>query len=625
MPKIMKQYLGDTPVGSDPSSSGEPTLIPVEVNYLANDSTSDQIKAAFGGDAAYNQIIRDMYAKKRVVFNDTVSANLIYNVDYRNSDDAMTLDYAAFGFPGSEGISKSVMIMRDPGSGNYSINQNLTTYVTNEPFRFKGQIPYVDADGSPLSGLSVGALNQILTVSDSGLPSWKDLPAYTKAQTNAISLQTYNAAKAYTDSLVTQYETTNFYLVDSVKLSDTKPTGVGTEVTYSLDTTKKLLGTFTFTLKNAGIALKNNLYNLILSFESVSTSRVTYIEAVYKLGDLVIFDVESELNNTASSYTLERMIENEQLVDLNYDTGDVITLELWGYVSSGTDAMRLVVNDLDRISGLYRNAPIANLTASLITTTKNGTVMTQQEFNDSVGSGGSSGAYILRSELLSIQTTSTSAQIEEGVGGLAGLQAITDATKAKRSFVFGYGTARSEDFQVTPLSIDASPTALSFVVLSGQNLLNASIHHTGTDFVCGNAELIPIAQSKSFSVKLQTTNPLFTGVKDFYLKATNDFQTLSFNMESFVSSSYVKASNELLYKGPGIPLEWFNNNVGGVCFIPIYHAVNPFFPGRPFFSGTVMMQYQGIDDVEIYISFDYSDTNDWNMHVSGMTANLLTI
>lgn len=231
---------------------------------------------------------------------------------------------------------------------------------------------------------------------------------YTKIEARSIAAQTYNSAKAYTDLMVKAYETINLHIISATEMSTVQPTGVGVEIPYALTATEQLLGTFEYTLPNDGVALANNIYNLELSFESTSGSLITNIRAEYFIRDQVVFNYPNSLNNSLSRFLFSRSMPSQLTANLPYSAGDKVKLNLYGSVDTGTDTLRLVVNDKDRTSGFIRYSPTGK------------TLQTH---------------YVLPDTLLSITKDFTSQQISDIVGGVDGWKAIVDAVKASRPFI----------------------------------------------------------------------------------------------------------------------------------------------------------------------------------------------
>lgn len=194
--------------------------------------------------------------------------------------------------------------------------------------------------------------------------------------------QVLNAAKAYADSKVYSYDTTNLYLTPSGVLTVTQPTGAGSLLNKTLNTTESLLWTQNYTIPSAGTVLSENLYYIWLSFNNLPNNKNVYLRLNYTIGSTVIFNLSELVLSLDTTYDLFRMIINEQVADLDYPANTVASLKIYGRSQSGTANISILVNDNIRNSVLVRNVPVGGYSATNIITNAGGIKRTQEEFNN---------------------------------------------------------------------------------------------------------------------------------------------------------------------------------------------------------------------------------------------------
>lgn len=273
----------------------------------------------------------------------------------------------------------------------------------------------------------------------------------TRNDVTAMVTDAYNAAVAHTDDIVKEYEVVDLYFNADGTMSRDKPIGEGTNLEKILTTTEELIYAATYVIPEDGVVLKDNKYGLNVFFNSISTSRITYIRVVYTVNDILVFDVLILLNNTMGEYELYKQIVTQLTEDIPYTTGTIAKLSIYGRVSDTTDRMEIVLGNVNKPSGLYRNAPISVMSASKITTIANGVAQSQENFNKEI--------------LTAVETENTNTEdIVTIQGQLLALQSQIDGINYVQNGVF---IGRWDFFRQDPLP-------LGFTPLDGQLYTDAS-------------------------------------------------------------------------------------------------------------------------------------------------------
>lgn len=204
--------------------------------------------------------------------------------------------------------------------------------------------------------------------------------------TNSISSassSTYSAVIAYVDEQIKTFDTLQLY-IGATEITDIAPTGAGVNVSLDMTTTEKLWFERSYTIPGDGIVDKN-VYDLLLPFDSVSTSRITICRAVWSVTtggvEKVIFDKEFILQNTTGQYDYAGKFIREYPTDIAYNNGDVAKFRLYGRVSTGTDTATVLLGDANRTAVLNRSAPVAALPTTKMLDFHNGVEKSQAELN----------------------------------------------------------------------------------------------------------------------------------------------------------------------------------------------------------------------------------------------------